>query len=324
MEQASPAVPGGPQADGNAAPATPPPTGAVRAPRRRKRGRGVLIAVGAAIALVAIGWVAVKAGAIGEDGRARSAEGHYDAALASLGRVEDRLAKLDLSQGTSIENRVASFVTSATADMTDAEEELRAAERDIGKTRSEEPRKTYLESTHEMRLGIESLRGKLDYLRRTGGLLDKKNAADKSSADARKAVNEAIELANASKWDASAKKARAAASLFAAAREKLDAAHAADPSAGLDKAAAHAAREREEAELVARMAVLGKRGDVTAYNSLIARTERLRAEMLKIGDPEILSDPAWVQTRLDVYDEVAAEHWRAAERLRAEALRGLR
>lgn len=280
----------------------------------RRVGKGwvvaVFVAVAGLLALAACGAFvvlpAMRDRAALEE-RVREADRHYGAAVK---RVEAVAVVTEDTEAT-----LESQASSANAGLDAAAAELDDARATLEQLGPSEARDTYLSGLDEAEKGLGALREAVEFLDRAGGILRRVEAAAEAARTARQRLNEAIALANQDKYDAAKAKAGEGERLLKDAESSYRQAHEIDREAGLDKAAAHVAKQREEAVLLQRMADLGKAGKVSDYNDTISRVTKLRAEVDKLPQPEIVTDPDWAKKRMTSVGARVERHLGRADEL---------
>jgi len=315
-------------------PAAPAPVAVAPAPAatpgpeqpRKKRG-GVIIAVVAAVLLCAIGSciaAAVGFGVLGGSDDAEAielAETHYAAAMESVEVADGWLQGLESGQAKSED--VDAAIDDSTKALRTARDELAAARAAIEPIEDSEGKTAYLGSIEQATLTLDGLEDLLGYVQKATGMAAIVKEAGTVGKKATTDLNDAISAGNRGKYSRMKDESRSASAGFAKAAVLFDQAHKIDAAAELDKAAAYARKRKQQADVVIVMASDGKAGRVSAYNKGITKMNKLGAQADKIGEPAIVSDPDWLDKRMQDLNDAVTEAADKADVLRAKALLAL-
>lgn len=308
------------------APPTPPaqwgqPPAAVQPPaRKRKVWLIVVIALVILVCVPALCLGTFAVSAMREKAQVNEAvalaEQHYDAATDSLEAASTAMESFGTDGGTD------------SAD--DAESKIRASRDEIAAARAaiealddSDGKKNYLASLDSATSALDGVEGLIGTLRVLSQLSDQIADGTKAIKSADGLLDAAIDAGNDGKYSTMKSKASSASSRYATALAIFNAAHKLEPAAGLDTVVSYVKLRKQQADLAVRMASDGKAGRISAYNKQVATQRSLDKKAEKTGEPEIVKDPEWFQTRVaeqQAYFEAAGQE---ADALRTEALKQL-
>jgi hypothetical protein len=314
------------QGVGTTPPPTPPYTGVgaqpgYPQPPKKKRGGLIALIIGFVLlcglgSCAALGVTIFKAGG-GDTAKIKLAESHYSAAEKHIKTANDQIdAAKDASKATSA-------IDAGDKELRLARDEVSASKAAIEGLDSSQGKTDYMASLDEAIKALDAIQDLFAYARTASAMSAKMGDAADTMKKASTTLNAAIQAGNSGKYGTMKSKARSASALFSKANAQFKAASALDPSAGLDKAAAYAAKRKQEADLVAKMGTEGAAGKTSAYNKDIDRMNKLRAEADKIGEPAMISDPNWVSNRIGDLTKAAEAASDKVDTLHAKALKEL-
>lgn len=293
-------------------PPTPPP--------KKRRGAIVAIVVGALVLCGLFACAAIVLGAGLFENKTKKAvtlaESHYSAAMSAV-----ETASAAIKDAPSDPGKAAPALETADTSLRTGRDEIAAARAAIEPLEDSDGKKQYLASLAAANTALDALQDMIAYLNDASGMISKVQEAGTVASDANDELNTAISAGNRSDYSTMKAKARSASADYTKAAQLFKEAHKLDPSAGLDKAAAYAAKRKEQAVLVIRMADEGAAEKTSAYNGDIDRMKALGDQAERIGDPAIVSDPQWAQKRLSSLEQRISDSGAQADALHAVALK---
>lgn len=309
--------PGYPQA-GGPQPGYPQP-----APPKKKRS-GLIVGIILAVLLVcglgacAIG-VAVFSSDKSEKDIIAQAEKHFVAAEKAVETATESLKKASVDSPTSIDTAV----TEATKSLRTGRDEIAASRAAAERLKDSQGKTDYLASLKAATDTLDALQDMVTYMQTASSMAAKALEGAAAAKAGNDALNNAIDAGNSSKYSKMASEGKKASANYSKSIAAFKAAHAIDPTAGLDKAALFADKRRQEADVVVRMAGEGKSGRLKAYNADIKKQAALSAAATKVGTPAIVSDPNWAKNRLAEVTTKVETLGKQADDLRLKALKEL-
>jgi len=308
------------------APTAPYDGGPVIQEQRPKKRSGLI--VGVIVAVLVCGLISCIGAVVGfgllgggDTETIKQAETHYSAAMGAVEKASASMETLEsLDAGSS---EVDGALAAASKELRTGRDEIAAARASIEQIDDSADKTDYLASLNEATKALDGLEDLLAYMGTASGMIKVVDDASVAAQRASDNLNDAISSGNSRKYSAMKTKAKSAASGYAKAAVLFDQAHKLDQSAGLDKAADYARKRKQQADVVVIMAGDGKAGRVSAYNKGIKKMNKLGADAEKIGEPEIVSDPNWVENRLGELNEAITAAAERADDLRIQALKGL-
>jgi hypothetical protein len=312
---AQPAETGG---DADTATASRPPA------RKRNTVAITLIAVGVTlcgllgIAAIVIG---VGLGGLGDRIAASQAEKHMSVAVVTVRDAGKSLDALDIRATDAAVTRAA--VASATTAMHSVRDELAAAKVAIDRAKDSQGKTDYLSAITAATHANDALQDLITYASTASSTLDILIQASNVTRRANEELSTAIAAGNRSDWATMKSEATAASRDYAKGAMLFADATAIDSSAGLDLATAYCSRRRQQADVVARMADEGRRGQRAAYADDAKHSDSLGRQAEGSGAPGIVSDPDWARKRLDAFEQRINQQAGLADALRKKALQEL-
>jgi hypothetical protein len=318
------AAPGGPQ------PGMPPQQPLAGGPQPGKpagsKNRGLLIvgAIVGVLALCALGACALGFGTLigGQSNTNQTttlSEQHFSAAMKD---VEAATASLEKTANGSPAD-VKTAIASATKQLRDGRDEIAKATASAEQLKDSPGRTDYLNSLKAATATLDALQDMVAYLDTANGMAQKASQAGDLTKSANKSLSAAISAGNGSRYSTMRSQAVSAVTNYTKAALLFREAHALDPSAGFNKAAAYAEKRKLQADVVVRMAEEGKAGRISAYNADIKKQAALSKQAEAVGEPAIVSDPNWAANRLADIGKKIEEAAKLADDLRAKALKEL-
>jgi cell division inhibitor SulA len=299
------------------------PPGQPQPPRKKRTGLIIGIVV---LVIVAICGISFGAGLFGALGKANSdkaaltkAETHYGAAMKT---VETATANLKAVSGASQADTKAA-IADANKQLRTGRDEVVAAQVAIEAMSDSAGKTDYQKSLAAAKATLDSLQDMVAYMDTASGMADKAIQAGALTKAANKSLSDAVDSGNSRSYSQMRSQAVAASTGYTKAALLFTQAHALDPKAGLDKAAAYAQKRKLQADIVVRMADEGRANRVSAYNADIKKENALGKQAEAAGTPAIVSDPNWAQNRLADLGAKIEAAGKQADQLRSQALREL-
>jgi hypothetical protein len=282
-----------------------------------------IVAIVCVLLLCALGACAIGLGALSNKGAETDAvtlaEQHFNAAMKD---VESASASIKKASNGS-QSEVTAAITDATKKLRDGRDEIAKATVPVERMKVSAGRTDYLSGLKAATDTLDALQDMVAYMGTANGMAAKALEAANLTKAANKSRDGAVDSGNSSRYTAMRTQAVSASTNYTKAEVLFREAHALDPSAGFDKAAAYAQKRRLEADVIVRMAEEGKAGRLKAYNADIKKQKSLSRQAMAAGSPAIVSDPNWAANRLaDLSDKIDAAAKRA-DTLRAKALKEL-
>jgi hypothetical protein len=333
------------QPTGGMAPPPPPPPGAMAPPPpppppgmyqqqpvqpqpqppTPKKRTGLIIGIVAAVIvlLCALGGCAALFGSLGKSSSQKAtveqAEKHYAAAMKAVETATASLKKA--SSGSQADAKV--IIVETNKQLRTGRDEIAASKVSAEQLADSQGKTDYQKSLAAAVLTLDALQDMVAYMDTASGMADKAVQAAALTKSGNKSLSAAIGSGNASKYSQMRTQAVAASTAYTKAALLFGQAHALDPSAGLNKAAAYAKKRKLQADVVIRMADEGRASRLSAYNADIKKQAALGKQAEAAGTPAIVSDPKWAENRLAEVGKKIDEAARLADDLRAQALKEL-
>jgi hypothetical protein len=284
----------------------------------------VVVAVVAGCALF-LCLALVIGGVLGSGGKDKAAvavaEEHFKAAESAVASATAAIAGIDSSDsGTS---GVSEAVDSAVKSLRVGRDEIAAARASIEQLKDSTGKRDYLESLDSATRALDGLEDYLAYVDDASGMLALAKDARKAERAAVDDLNAAVDAGNANKYSKMHSRGRDAWNGFVKAGDLYREAHKVDKTAGFDKAAEWVALRRKQASVVIVMSNDGKAGRIRSYNKGVSKLKKLDKQLEKIGQPAILKDEDWIQTRLADLMKRIEDSAKAADTARQRALEQL-
>jgi hypothetical protein len=311
-----------PQGAGAYPPQAPIPQQSPQSPPKKKRTGLIIGIVVGILALCGAGALAVGVSVISADAEQKKLVATSEAHLsAALGHAKDI--------GSSVE-KGGSNPAGLDAVAADAQKKLQSGRDEVAKAtgsaeqlKESQGRTDYLSSMKSLMEVFDALQEGVAYLGTLSSVLTKVEDGAKLITSGSDAVNDAISAGNSKKYTTMRQKATSAKASFTKAAALFRQAHAAEPTAGLDKLAQYCDKRKQQADVVIRMAGEGKAGRVAGYNADIKKQSALFNEAQKIGGQTKASDTKWLEERFAQYVEKAEAAAEKADTLREKALKEL-
>lgn len=245
------------------------------------------------------------------------AEGHWNKATQALEQASGLL-------GESKDQGATEAAKTADKELRVLRDELAASRASIEALDADEAgRSEYLASLDAANKAADGLQDMLAYIVTADQMTQGISNAAASAKSGNSQLEKAIDAANGKKWAAMERAAKTASTAYSSAISGFKAAHKLDPRAGLDKAAAYCASRKKQADLVVKMAADGKAGRWSAYNVKVDQQAALDQKAEKTKEPDIVTDPNWVENRLSSLGDAISEAGEKADELHLDALRKL-
>ena len=325
-----------PPPGGMAPPPPPPPPGMFQQPMpsqppaqpqppapKKRTGLVIGIVVGVLVLLCALGGCVALFGAMSKSSSQKAtiqqAETHYDAAMKAVETATSSLKKA--SSGSSADTKAAIAETNKL--LRTGRDEIAASKTSAEQLSDSSGKADYQKSLVAAVATLDALQDMVAYMDTATGMADKAVQAAALTKAGNKSLNAAIGSGNAGKYSLMRTQAVAASTAYTKAALLFGQAHALDPSAGFDKAAAYAQKRKLQADVVIRMADEGRASRLSAYNADIKKQAALGKQAESAGTPAIVSDPNWAEHRLAAMGDKIDAAAKVADALRAQALKEL-